>query len=143
MSYIAPNEFVSKRLQIAEITLSGSPSANGYFTFDALVDHTFDTAPTGLSTNTLSLPAGSYMFRAVLDITRTNSSSNYEFQFEAAGSLIGRQGQTGLANNQRADIAEAVYKSSSTFNLKIEALGIETSAPTLTTGSKCFIWRTA
>lgn len=141
MSYIAPDASSAKRLQIAEITLSGSPSANGYFTFDTLVDHTFDTAPTGLNSTSLTLPAGSYMFRSMLDITRSSSSQNYEFQHEAAGSLVGRQGQTGLANNTRADLAEGTYSSSSSFTLKIEALAIENSAPTLTSQSKCFIWR--
>jgi hypothetical protein len=142
MSYISPDGGAGVRLQIAEITLSGSPSANGYFTFSTLVDHTFDTAPTGLNSATLTLPAGSYMFRAVLDITRTSSNQNYEFQFEVAGSLAGRKGQTGLASDLRSDVSEAVYKSSTSFDLKIEALAIENSAPTLTTGSKCFIWRT-
>lgn len=131
----------SSRLQIAEIEISGSPAANGYFTFNTLIDHTFDTAPTGLSTDTLSLPAGSYMLRAVLDVTRTAANQNYEFQFEVASSLAGRQGQTGLANNLRADMAEATHKSSASFNVKIEALAIESSAPTLTTDSRCFIWR--
>lgn len=141
MSYIAPNGPVSKRLQIAEITLSGSPSVNGYFTFSTLVDHTFDSAPTGLTTETLSLPAGSYMFRACLDVTRSNSSQNYQFQFEADSNLIGRVGQTGLYTNKRADVCEAVFRSSNTIALKLEATAIETSAPTLTTGSKLFIWR--
>lgn len=141
MSYIAPDGSVSKRLQIAEITLSGSPAVNGYFTFNTLVDHTFDTAPTGLNSTSLTLPAGSYMFRACLDVTRTNSNQNYQFQFEADSNLIGRVGQTGLYTNKRADVCEAVFKSSSTIVLKLEATAIETSAPTLTTSSKLFIWR--
>jgi len=141
MSYISPSGGVVKRLQIAEITLSGSPAANGYFTFSTLVNDTFDTAPTGLNSTSLTLPAGSYMFRACLDATRTNSDQNYQYQFEADSSLIGRVGQTGLYSNRRADVAEAVYQSSSQITLKIEALAIETSAPTLTTDSKCFIWR--
>ena len=141
MSYIAPSGAAVKRLQIAEITLSGSPAANGYFTFATLVDHTFDTAPTGLSSTSLSLPAGSYMFRACLDATRTNSDQNYQYQFEADSSLIGRVGQTGLYSNRRADVCEAAYRSSSSITLRIEALAIETSAPTLTTDSKLFIWR--
>ena len=106
-----------------------------------LVDHTFDSAPTGLTTETLSLPAGSYMFRACLDVTRSNSSQNYQFQFEADSNLIGRVGQTGLYTNKRADVCEAVFRSSNTIALKLEATAIETSAPTLTTGSKLFIWR--
>ena len=141
MSYLAPSGGNPKRLQIAEITLSGSPAADGYFTFATLVDHTFDTAPTGLNSTSLSLPAGKYFFRAMLDVTRTTSNQNYAFQFEADGSLVGRQGQTGLSNNTRADVAEGTHDDTSSFNLKIEALSIESSAPTLTTNSKCFIWR--
>ena len=141
MSYIAPSGGAVKRLQIAEITLSGSPAANGYFTFSTLEDHTFDTAPTGLNSTVLSLAAGSYMFRACLDVTRTNHNQNYQFQFEADGNLIGRVGHTGLYSNTRADVSEGVYRSSSAISLKIEAVAIETSAPTLTSGSKLFIWR--
>jgi len=142
MSYIAPSAGISKRLQIAEITLSGSPSANGYFTFSTLVDHTFDTAPTGLTTSSLSLPAGAYMFRSCLDVTRTNSNQNYEFQFEADSSVIGLKGQTGLYNNTRSDVCEAVYQSTSSITLKLKCTAVENSAPTLTTNSKLFIWRT-
>ncbi len=140
MSYIAPSAAAVKRLQIAEITLSGSPSANGYFTFATLVDHTFDTAPT-LNSTVLTLPAGSYMLRACLDVTRTNGNHNYQFQFEADGALIGRIGHTGIYNNIRADVCEAAYRSTSAIALKLEATAIEGSAPTLTADSKLFIWR--
>ena len=141
MSYIAPDIANEKRLQIAEITLSGSPSAGAYFTFDTLNDHTFNTAPTGLNSDTLSLPSGSYMFRSCLDITRTSSNHNYQFQFEVSNTLIGLKGQTGFYNNSRSDLAEATYESDASFNLKLKALAIESQAPTLTSDSKLFIWR--
>lgn len=140
MSYISPASNI-KRLEIAEITLSGSPGVNGYFTFSTLNDHTFGTSPTGLNSNTLVLPKGSYMFRSCLDITRVGSSYNYQFQFEANGSLIGLVGQTGFYLNTRSDLAEATYESNSSFELKIKVIGIQTAAPTLTSDSKLFIWR--
>ena len=143
MSYIAPSVGISKRLQIAEITISGSPSTNGYFTFSSLVDHTFDTAPTGLNSTTLSLPSGNYMIRCILDVTKSSSNHNYTFKIEAGGNLIGRKGQTGVASNLKSDVAEAPHESGSNFNLRLKCTAIESSAPTLTSGSKCFIWRCA
>lgn len=141
MSYIALNALNAKRLEIAEITLSGSPGVNGYFTFNTLNNHTFGTAPSGLNSNTLTLPKGSYMFRSCFDITRTNSNNNYQFQFEVSNSLIGLVGQTGFYNNKRSDLAEATYESDASFNLKLKAVNIEGQAPTLTNDSKLFIWR--
>ena len=141
MSYIAPDQGLSRTLQIAEITLSGSPAANGYFTFATLVDHTYDTAPTGLSTDTLSLPAGNYFIRAALDVTRSSTNDNYIFKFEVGGSVIGRSGRTGVANNLKSDMAEAPHSSGSAISLKLKCVQVEGTAPTLTTDSKCFIWR--
>tara|TARA_Y100000114_G_scaffold28826_1_gene24613 strand:+ start:9393 stop:9827 length:435 start_codon:yes stop_codon:yes gene_type:complete len=141
MSYIAPNFSAAQKLQIAEITLSGTPAANGYFTFSTLDENNFDSAPTGLNSTSLSLPSGSYMFRACLDITRTNTNSNYQFQFEANTNLIGRIGQTGNYVNQRADVCEAVHKSIGNTTLRLKCIGLENVAPTLTTDSKLFIWR--
>ena len=141
MSYIAPNAAVSKRLQIAEITITGTPAINGYFTFNALVDHTFDSAPTGLSSDTLNLPSGDYMMRASLDITRSNTNQNYMFQFEESSSLIGRGGRTGLFNDQRADVAECTFSSNSAFSVKLKCIHIDTSAPTLTSDCRAYLWR--
>ena len=141
MSYVAPSASLSKRLQIAEITITGSPAVNGYFTFNTLVDHTFDSAPTGLGTDTLSLPAGKYLCRATLDITRAAADYNYQFQFEADGSLIGKEGRSGLYNNQRSDLSEGTIEKTSAISLKLKCLGIENIAPTLQSGSMCYIWR--
>lgn len=139
MSYIAP--FANKRLQIAEIRLSGSPAANGFFTFHSIIDDTFDSAPTGLNSETLSLPAGNYIFRAFMDITRSSTNDNYIFQWETGGSLIGVEGRTAIANNTRSDGAEVPHDSTSTISLKLKCTGVEGSAPTLTSESRCYIWR--
>jgi len=141
VSYLAPDQSLANTLQIAEITLSGSPAANGYFTFATLVDHTFTTAPTGLSSQTLTLPSGNYFIRATLDITRSSANDNYIFKLEADSSLIGQGGRTGLAFDKKADLAEAPFSSSSSISLKIKCESVEGTAPTLTTDSKCFIWR--
>lgn len=140
MSYITPDTSLNRRLQIAEYTISGSPAANGYFTL-TYVQGTFGAASGGSGTTTLSMPAGHYMFRACLDTTRTNNNDNYAFQFEVNGSLIGLNGQTGLYNNLRADVAEGTYTANTGFKLRIEATNLEGSSPTLTSSSKAFIWR--
>ncbi len=140
MSYLSSNS-VTKRLQIAEISISGSPSVNGYFTFNTLLDHNYDTAPTGLSSDTLTLPAGDYMMRAVLDVTRSADSYNYVFQFEPASSLEGRSGRTGLHDDLRADLSECTFTSTTAFNVKLKCVAIETSAPTLTSDCRAYFWR--
>jgi len=139
MSYIAP--FANKRLQIAEIRLSGSPAANGYFTFHSIIDDTFDASPTGLSSDTLSLSAGNYIFRAFMDITRSSTNDNYVFKWEVGGSLIGVEGRTAIADNIRSDAAEVPYDSTSSIILKLKCTSVEGSAPTLTSESRCYIWR--
>ncbi len=139
MSYVAP--FVNKRLQISEIRLSGSPSANGYFTFHSIIDDTFDVSPTGLNSQTLSLPAGNYIFRGFMDITRSNTNDNYIFKWEVGGSLIGVEGRTAIADNIRSDAAESTYESASAISLKLKCTSVENSAPVLTSESRAYIWR--
>jgi len=145
MTYFTSGFFSSfeKRLQIAELTISGSPSLNNYYTISSVVTSNFDsgTDPTGGGTETLSFSAGSYMFRGILDITRSNANDNYKFQFEASNNLIGVYGQTALYSDVKADIAEATFESSSSFNIKLKCIAIENSAPTLTSNSKIFVWR--
>ncbi len=145
MTYFTAGFFSSfeKRLQIAELTISGSPSLNGYYTISSIVTSSFDsgTNPTGGGTETLSFSAGSYMFRGILDITRSNVNDNYKFQFEASNNLIGVHGQTALYSNIKTDIAEATFASSSNFNVKLKCIAVENSAPTLTNNSKIFVWR--
>tara|TARA_A100001391_G_scaffold129076_1_gene88330 strand:+ start:146 stop:592 length:447 start_codon:yes stop_codon:yes gene_type:complete len=147
MSYLAPDQGDQKRLQIAEIELSGQPAINGYFTFEALKDHNFDSAPTGISGTSLTLPAGHYMGRVALSITRTSSNQNYQFILEADGTEAGIRGQTSWYDNYRADFAEGDFSSSSAITLKVKALAIENSAPTLDTStlgySRLWLWRIA
>ena len=140
MSYITPDTSLNRRLQIAEYTISGSPSANGYFTL-TYVQGTFGAASGGSGTTALSMPAGHYMFRACFDITRSDDDDNYSFQFEVDGALVGRNGQTGLYNNLKCDVAEATHTANTGFQLRIEATNVEGSTPTLTSDSKLFIWR--
>ena len=145
MTYFTSGFFTSfeKRLQIAEITISGSPAADGYYTLSSVVTSNFDsgTNPTGGGTDTLTFSQGSYMFRATLDVTRSATNHNYKFQFEANNSLIGIHGQTALYTSVKADLAEAPFSSTSPFTLKLKCTGVDNSAPTLTNKSKIFVWR--
>ncbi len=145
MTYFVSDEIYTKRLQICEITISGSPSNNQYFTLSSSVIDNFDsgTAPTGGGTTSLTFPSGSYMFRAVLDVTRSSNSDNYKFQFEVASTLKGTYGQTALYDNLKSDVAEATHKASSDFIVKLKCIGVENSEPTLTNNSKIYIWRTS
>ena len=143
MTYFTGNGTFDNRLQIAEFTISGSPSQGQYFTLSSANIDSFDsgTLPTGGGTNTLSFSAGSYFFRAFFDVTRSSANDNCQFKFEINSTLTGVHGQTNVYSNQKYDGAEATFKSSSSFNLKLKCIAIEGSAPTLTSNSKIYVWR--
>ena len=147
LTYLIINEF-EKRLQLLESIMSGTPSADDYFTFDSKVLDNYDAGkdPSGFSSNTLTLKPGYYFARCFLSVTRTgggqSAASNYEFQFEVNGSAVGAIGQTGEYNNTRSDVAEVVFEdSSSNITLKVKCTNIESSAPTLDTNSRLYLWR--
>ena len=152
MSYIAPDTttgFSSKRLQIAEIVISGQPTVNNYFTWHSVVEGNFDCSPIidPNDSTTLILDAGSYLGRATLAITRSaaNTQENYQFQLEFDGSVCGVKGQTSWHDNIRADFAEADYNSSGTIKLRLKCTDIENSAPSLLINSlnesRLYLWR--
>ena len=143
MTYFTGEGVYENRLQIAEFTISGSPSANQYFTISSANINSFDsgTLPSGGGTETLTFSAGSYFFRAFFDVTRSNANNNYQFQFEINSSIEGAYGQTNTYNNKKYDGAEATFKSNSSFSLKLKCIAVENSAPTLTSSSKIYIWR--
>ena len=142
MSYNSPGGLVGKSLELLEISLSGSPALNGYFTFNAQIESTFSDSISGLSSDTLTLPSGFYWAQAVLSITRTAAADNYEFQFEVDGSLEGKEGQSGWLDNIRADFADAMFEdASSTISLKLKCTDIENNAPTIAADSRFYIWR--
>ena len=145
MTYFTGNGTFDNRLQIAEFTISGSPSQGQYFTLSSANIDSFDsgTLPTGGGTNTLSFSAGSYFFRAFFDVTRSSANDNFQFKFEVNSTLAGASGQTNVHSNLKYDGAEVPFKSSSNFNIKLKCIGIEGSAPTLTSNSKIFVWRIA
>ena len=143
MTYFTGGGIYGNRLQIAEFTVSGSPNADQYFTISTSNINNFDsgTLPSGGGTETLSFNTGSYFFRAFFDVTRSNANNNYQFQFEINSSTAGAYGQTNVHDNQKYDGAEATFKSSSSFNLKLKCIAVEGSAPTLTSSSKIYVWR--
>ena len=145
MTYFTGEGTFDNRLQIAEFTISGSPSQGQYFTLSSANIDSFDsgTLPTGGGTDTLSFSAGSYFFRAFFDVTRSSANHNFQFKFEVNSTLAGAFGQTNLYGNLKYDGAEVPFKSSSNFNLKLKCIGIEGSAPSLTSNSKIFVWRIA
>ena len=144
MSYNAPGGLVGKSLELVEISLSGSPALNGYFTFDTQIESNFSDSISGLSSETLTLPSGYYWAQAVIAVTRSSADQNYQFQFEVGGTTEGRKGQSGWHDNVRADYADAMFENTSgTISLKLKCTDIENSAPTIVTGSTFYIWRIA
>ena len=143
MTYFTGEGVYENRLQIAEFTISGSPTQDQYFTISTASIDNFDsgTLPSGGGTETLTFSAGSYFFRAFFDVTRSAGGNNYKFQFEINSSTAGAYGQTNVHDNQKYDGAEATFKSNNSFNLKLKCTAVEGSVPTLTTNSKLYVWR--
>ena len=142
MSYNAKDALVGKSLELLEIVISGSPALNGYFTFNTQLVSNFSDSISGVSGDTLTLPSGFYWAQAVFAATRTTASHNYQFQFEIDGTIEGKKGQTGWLNNARSDYADAMFENTTgTISLKLKCVDIETSAPTLTTESRFYLWR--
>ena len=126
---------------MAEVTISGTPSAGGYLTL-TLVDDSFSSAMTGSGTSTLTLPAGYYFPRAACTVTRSTADDNFAFDLEVDGTVGGRPGQTGNYLNSRADYAEYPFKLTSSGQLRLKVSAVESTAPTITSNSKLWIWRT-
>lgn len=142
MSYNAKDALVGKSLELLEISLSGSPALNGYFTFNTQIESNFSDSISGVSGDTLTLPSGYYWAQAVFAITRSSASDNYQYQVEIDGTVEGRKGQTGWHDNVRADYADAMFENTSgTISLKLKCVDVESSAPTVLTDSRFYLWR--
>jgi len=139
MTYVRRNKY--KKLEMAEVTISGTPSVGGYLTL-TLVNDSFSSSMTGSGTTTLTLQEGYYFPRATVTVIRSTASDNFKFDLEVDGSVGGRSGQSGNYNSGRADYAEYPFKLTSTGQLRIKVAAIESSAPTITSNSKLWIWRT-
>ena len=146
MSYISKrdgSQYENRRLQIAEITLSGQPALNGYYNL-SVTQNTYDYVPTITNSNELNLGAGKYQGLINLSVTRSTNSDNYQFKAELNGSVVGKSGQTAAYLNDVVDPAEFEIDLSSAGILKIKCVGVESSAPTLEASqSKLWLWRVA
>ena len=152
MSYITPNAatgFTARRLQIAEVVISGQPAVNSYFTWHSVVGDNFDSTPCidPSDSTVLLIDEGAYLSRATLAITRAAASSyqNYRFQFELDGVLIGKIGQTNWYNAESSDWGESDFLLKKAGKLKLKCIAISYSAPSLLTGgvneSRMYLWR--
>tara|TARA_B000000557_G_scaffold228188_1_gene199583 strand:- start:2974 stop:3411 length:438 start_codon:yes stop_codon:yes gene_type:complete len=143
MTYFTGEGVYEGRLQIAEFTISGTPTQGQYFTMSSANIDNFDSGalPTGGGTNTLNFSAGCYFFRAFFDVTRASANDNCQFKFEFNSTLAGASGQTNVHSNLKYDGAEVPFKSNSSFNLKLKCIAVEGSAPVLTSNSKIYVWR--
>lgn len=152
MSYIAPDTttgFSTKRLQIAEVVISGQPTVNNYFTWHSIVDDNFDTSPSidPNDSTVLILDSGHYLGRVTLAITRSGNYTyeNYQFQLEANGNLVGRKGQTSWFESVTADFAEADFSGNLTVKLRLKCIDYQNNYPSLLTNgvneSRLYLWR--
>ena len=143
MSYISKRDgssFESRRLQIAEVPISGAPALNGYFDL-SVTQSTFDSTPTITNSTELNLDSGAYQAFATLAVTRSANADNYQFKIEVDGTLIGVPGQTAAYLNDIFDPADCEFELSASKLLKIKVVGVESNAPTLESNqSRLWIW---
>lgn len=147
MGYIASRTLTtnSRNLELLEISVTGAPSVNSYFTLTA-GNSTYSSSISGSGSTEITLPTGSYKASTYFACNKVNTGQrNYQYQLELDGSLIGFKGQTKSYNNENIDSADAVFNiETGTKGLKLKLLAIEYSAPVhYGNESKIWLWRSA
>ena len=145
MGYIASRSVTtnSRNLELLEISVTGAPSVNSYFTLTA-GGSTFSSSISGSGGTSITLPTGSYKAATYFAVNKVNTGQrNYQYQLELDGSLIGFKGQTKSYNNENIDSADAVFNiETGTQDLRLKLLAIEYSAPVhYGSESKIWLWR--
>jgi hypothetical protein len=130
-----------QKLEMLEVIPSGSPAVNQYYTLTAQDDN-YSASYSGSGTTTLTLPAGHYFARCTISITRAAASQNIQFELELDGVSGDRIGVTGWHNDLKSDYAAHAFTLTTSGALRVKVLNFENSAPTVTSNSRLWIWRT-
>jgi len=119
-------------------SFSGVPAAGDYFTLT--VGGVNNLSITGSGTSTLSFPAGTYLFRAIIGGERSTAAVNNTdyiyYQIEVDGSLVGNESgwdRYENSSNQRvsSNVAEAVFTITSATNVRVKCVAASGSSFTL------------
>lgn len=132
-------------LQCAFFKWTGTPTVNNPIT-PVLVGSSTNFNPT-VSSNSIQLPAGEYLLRGYISITRNTTSSNLVFQWrQVGGGLIGENGATNRELSPGTvllslDSVDAHLTLSSPGSVQLEMTQVDSGIVLDTSNSHAIIWR--
>lgn len=127
MSYIGNP---SIELGLFNFTHSGNLATNDYLTLNTLENN---ISSSSVTSQTLNLPAGSYLIQACVGANRTAIGNEMSWRIEKDGTLVGSTGSMDDATNARqgVDITVCEYDDSTTSAIKIKITSCTSSVWTI------------
>ena len=143
MSYAAPGGTAQKTLRLAMFTWSNNITATGGEYNISLLDDTYLSSPTITNSTEINLGAGHYLAQAYSSFTRTTASDNVQFKLYLDGSAVGEFGNTDMYVGRNCDEATAEFSvaSSSLLTLRLLAIEVGTSVPSLDSDCRILLWK--
>jgi len=143
MSYKAQGGTAQKTLRLALFDWSNNITAIGGEYNVSLLDDTYASSPAITNSTEINLSAGHYLAQAYSSFTRTTASDNVQFKFYLDGSAVGELGNTDMYVGRNCDEATAEFSvdSSSLLTLRLLAIEIGTSVPSLDADCRILLWK--
>jgi len=110
---------LNSELSTFTVVSNTSVSANTYVSFDTRSNN---ISGCSVSSNSITLPRGSYLVRGVIGGERSGSADSLTYRFEVDGSLVGSKGGLNTTYKSRVDDAKAQFSVSSTSTLKFKVI---------------------
>lgn len=143
MSYKAQGGTAQKTLRLALFNWSNNITAIGGEYNVSLLDDTYPSSPAITNSTEINLSAGHYLAQAYSSFTRTTASDNIQFKFYLDGSAVGELGNTDMYVGRNCDEATAEFSvdSSSLLTLRLLAIEVGTSVPSLDADCRVILWK--
>ena len=143
MSYKAQGGTAQKTLRLALFDWSNNITAIGGEYNVSLLDDTYASSPSITNSTEINLSAGHYLAQAYSSFTRTTASDNVQFKFYLDGSAVGELGNTDMYVGRNCDEATAEFSvdSLSLLTLRLLAIEVGTSVPSLDADCRILLWR--
>ena len=95
------------KAELSTFTVTGDAVSTNYYT--QFTERTNNITSCSVSTNTITLPKGQYLARAVVAGIRSNEDDVLNYRFELDGSLVGSNGGLDTNHKTRVDDAKAQF----------------------------------
>jgi hypothetical protein len=140
---MTPGGTVQKTLRLALFDWSNNITAIGGEYNVSLLDDTYASSPAITNSTEINLSAGHYLAQAYSSFTRTTATDNVQFKFYLDGSAVGEIGNTDMYQGRNCDAATAEFSvdSSSLLTLRLAAIEIGTSVPSLDADCRLLLWK--